>query len=221
MQYQPPVGSTLEFFVAAYKSKLKSERVLNSGKKWFHLSAMDSEVDLDFRNGDGTTNREETEVAGHSGGKREGAQAKNRKIKSSIDPFSPTARYCKVIEVYLHAPLDQHKDLVPQRRSDFCCPHCQKSGNLVSHGWHYRPAHKLDGVIWVLHERLICGNRRKNKDGCGRTFANFHPNFMKQLPNVVTEQFPFLMTQAGVGMHQSLIWSFAQKVSYLVHLHLL
>ena len=76
MQYQPPGRSPLEFFLAAYKSKLKTERVLNSGKKWFHLSAIDSEVDLDFRNRDGTTNREETEVAGHSGDKREGAQAK-------------------------------------------------------------------------------------------------------------------------------------------------
>ena len=31
---------------------------------------------------------------------------------------------------------------------------------------------------------------------------------MKQLPNAVTESFPFLMTASGLGMHESLMQMF-------------
>ena len=204
MQYQPPADSTLAIFLSAYKVKLIQQKILESGKKWFHLSAFDSEVDLDDT--DGMIHREPEEDTFDENPRDKAA---NGKIKTSVDPFCSTARYCREIEVYIHAPLHQHKDLVPKRLSEFLCPNCQKSGNLISHSWHYRPAHKLDSVVWVLHERLVCSNRG-NKDGCGRTIASFHRNFMKQLPNAVTEVFPFLMTPTGVGMHQSLMHQFME-----------
>ena len=48
----------------------------------------------------------------------------------------------------------------------------------------------------------------KSKVGCGKTFAEFHPDFMAQLPNILVEQFPFLVTPSGLGIHRSMMLQF-------------
>ena len=60
-------------------------------------------------------------------------------------------------------------------------------------------------MVHIRHRRLACKLARQ---GCGRTFATFHPQFMVQLPTAVTEKFPFLVTDGGLGMHVSMIRQF-------------
>jgi len=119
----------------------------------------------------------------------------------------PSSLYCQEVEVFVHAPFNHFEDLNQDRIVNMTCPCCNKSGNLHSNGWCFRPAHKSDSLVWILHQRLRC-ERRDGKNGCGRTCSTFHPGIMKQLPNAVTESFPFLMTASGLGMHESLMQMF-------------
>ena len=111
------------------------------------------------------------------------------------------------MEVFVHAPFNHFGDLNPHHIVNLTCPCCNKTGNLHSNGWSFRPAHKSDSIVWIFHQRLRC-ETRDGKNGCGRTCSTFHPGIMKQLPNAVTESFPFLMTASGLGMHESLMQMF-------------
>ena len=93
-----------------------------------------------------------------------------------------------------------------QEIKDYTCIHCNEKGNLESNGCYWRPQHYFDREVWLLHRRLVC--KKKNGCGCGRTFAEFHPKFMEQLPSAVVESFPFMVTASGIGMHRAMMFQF-------------
>lgn len=122
--------------------------------------------------------------------------------ESGMDPFS----YCKdTAWVYNFNPFQCHNSLIGEAPSSYQCIHCDRVGYLESNGYYWRPQHFFAETIWLNHRRLVC---RRVKGGCGRTFAEFHPKFMGQLPNVVVEQFPFLPTASGIGIHKSMMHQF-------------
>lgn len=107
-----------------------------------------------------------------------------------FDPFGADGRKAG-------KPLKEHQ-----------CIKCKRFGYLLqSNGWHYRPQHNFQTVDWILHRRLKCRNDRSGK-GCGGTFAEFHPDFMAQLPTVIAEKFPYLVTPSGLGIHQAMMEQF-------------
>lgn len=46
------------------------------------------------------------------------------------------------------------------------CPHCQRSGHFISHGFIYKKSHQSEPII--VGKRILCSNRYGHK-GCGRT----------------------------------------------------
>ena len=75
---------------------------------------------------------------------------------------------------------------------------------LSSFDW--RPMFYFDRMIWVLHNRIFCGE-------CGRTCASIDPRFLSKLPTRVTECFPFITTVGGPGMHQAMIFQFTNLLT--------
>ena len=108
--------------------------------------------------------------------------------------------------IYLHHPFVQYSRKIPKKLSEYKCIHCGEKEHLQSNGWHWRPMHHMDRIDWLLHRRIK--HRGKNGEGCGKTFAEYHPKFMAQLPTVVASRFPFVATVRGLGIHQSMMYQF-------------
>lgn len=54
------------------------------------------------------------------------------------------------------------------------CPHCQKQGHLIRHGYLYGYAEHSPIERTQRAKRIFCSNRGRHT-GCGRTFALYHP----------------------------------------------
>lgn len=120
--------------------------------------------------------------------------------KSNV--IDPSSYYVENTWIYVFLPFLHHADRIGKPLKDFKCICCQKKGGLKSNGWFFRPAHQDDHIVWIIHRRLVCSKP------CGKTFATFHPKFMEQLPNCITERFPFMMTGSGQGMALSMVHQF-------------
>ena len=105
--------------------------------------------------------------------------------------------YCGV-PIFVFAPFIQYQKWVgmtPAHNNKFGCVSCGAKGCLNSKGYHWRVMHNITGgIAWCLHRLLLC-------KVCKTTFAEIDPQFLAQLPNPVTEHFPFLMTTKGPGLH--------------------
>jgi hypothetical protein len=124
--------------------------------------------------------------------------------KENVDPFN----WCsETAWVYHFNPFVQNEKSISKPLKDHSCIFCGKAGTLQSNGWFWRPQHYFDTTIWLLHRRARCRADR-GIGGCGRTFAEFHPDFMAQLPNVVVERFPFFTSVSGIGLHQTMMQQF-------------
>jgi hypothetical protein len=122
----------------------------------------------------------------------------------NVDPFN----WCsEAAWVYHFNPFVHNAKNITESLLDHKCIHCDKTESLQSNGWFWRPQHSFHNTIWLLHRRVRCRSDR-GIDGCGRTFAEFHPKFMAQLPNVVVDRFPFLATVSGIGMHEAMVHQF-------------
>ena len=123
-------------------------------------------------------------------------------MKAELDPFN----YCSENAwVFLFDPFHQTQHLIEKKLCDHECIRCKKTKTIESNGWNWRPQHHGERVDWVLHRRIHC---HPKNGGCGKTFAEFHPEFMSQLPNAISEMFPFLATASGLGIHESMMYQF-------------
>jgi hypothetical protein len=123
-------------------------------------------------------------------------------VATDLDPFE----YCKEFAwVYDFSPFVQFDKIIEKPVKEHKCVHCGTIGTLKGNGLHYRPMHHFNNIVWLLHRRLECNNAN---GGCGRTFAEFHPAFLAQLPNPAIENFPFLTTASGLGLHKSMMHQF-------------
>ena len=84
--------------------------------------------------------------------------------------------------------------------------HCSEGGNLQSNGWHFIPQQNHGKTTWLLHRRLK--HVGPSGKGCGKTFQEFHPGFMAQLPSPVVECFPFVTSPSGIGIHEDMLSEF-------------
>ena len=120
------------------------------------------------------------------------------------DPYNPANYYLENVTIYLHGLVVQNRKHHKKRHRDFQCGHCGCKGKLSYQDWFYCPAHHCDTTDWILHQQYCCKGTKKDK-GCGKSFASFHPNFLKQFPEYVADSFPFVMTDL-LGMHESMVY---------------
>ena len=98
-------------------------------------------------------------------------------------------------------PFRQYR-LYVRKLQTYKCVYC---GNCRLHSKEYewRPMFDFRQIIWLHHRRVECQHPQ-----CGRTFAEFHPDFLEQLPDRVVDTLPFETTVKGPGMHKLMIYSF-------------
>ena len=169
-------------------------------RRAFYKPPSDSELDLFLR-------KKKEEILGHpdrSNGREWYGPTKSAVPRSdNIKPFDFVE--CK-IHVFHFDPFYDQCTIIEKPLKDHQCIHCKKEGTLESNGWNYRPQHDVEREeVWLLHRRLVC---KKKSGGCGRTFAEFHPEFLAQLPTTVVESFPFITTPSGLGVSNSMMYNF-------------
>ena len=117
---------------------------------------------------------------------------------------SPEAWYKSNFNIFTWMPSEQFGTQVDF--SKIKCIHGCNGCNVKKHGtlcW--RPMFRLEGIVWVLHQRLQCCE-------CKKSFTTIDPNFLSQLPTRVVERFPFFCTRRGPGIHNSLIFHFISLI---------
>ena len=169
-------------------------------RRAFYKPPSDSELDLFLR-------KKKEEILDHpdrSTGREWYGPTKSAVPRSdNIKPFDFVE--CK-IHVFHFDPFYDQCTIIEKPLKDHQCIHCKKEGTLESNGWNYRPQHDVEREeVWLLHRRLVC---KKKSGGCGRTFAEFHPEFLAQLPTTVVESFPFITTPSGLGVSNSMMYNF-------------
>ena len=128
---------------------------------------------------------------------------------NNYDPFN----WCAPTNSLTHHcdPFVQHKNKIKKKRSKHKCVKCGQTGHTQSNGWDFRPQHYFERIVWCLHRQVK--HHGKNGEGCGGTWAEFHPDFLSQLPTVVNERFPFLTAISGLGMHEAMMCHFLHLVT--------
>jgi len=58
------------------------------------------------------------------------------------------------------------------------CPHCNLMGNLICHGYLYGYAEDSNEKVH-RGRRIFCTNRKRNSNGCGKTFSILYSDFIK------------------------------------------
>jgi len=120
------------------------------------------------------------------------------------DPLStgkdtdPEAWYTENLWKFVWMPFDQYSKHCNLK--DMECFHC--GGSVESHRYDWRPMFYHERIVWVYHRRCRCQK-------CNKTFAEIDPRFLAQLPTRVAERFPFVTTASGPGLHESMVFSFA------------
>ena len=58
------------------------------------------------------------------------------------------------------------------------CPHCSVMGNLICHGYLYGYAEDSNEKVH-RGRRIYCTNRKRNRNGCGKSFSILYSDFIK------------------------------------------
>jgi hypothetical protein len=143
-----------------------------------------------------------------------------RWIPPKTDPVSsgiggqpkPDRWYLGACWVYVWLPQRQYSKVVEKRHPCAFCGGC----NTESKGLHWRPMFWWEKRVWVLHQRFKC----KDPHCCGIkegqqecTFASIDPRALSKMPTRVAERFEFVTTPGGPGLHQSMMYSFANLIT--------
>ena len=180
-RYKPPRGSQLDQYLVAMGETIKNDVKAGRGKHWY---------------------LPESDPAADKSGKPEPVQFYRARV--SCFNWTPFTSYCKI---------------VGNLQKDYECIHCHKKC-LVSNGYYWRAAFDFDRLVYVRHRRVRCspkiqwtadvdGKLTVGK-GCGKSFAEFHPDFLTQMPTRVVETLPFLTRPKGPLMSTNMMYAFME-----------
>lgn len=121
-------------------------------------------------------------------------------------PTNPGPWYLEETHVFVWLPFLQFPNMTQLGKCR--CVHCG-AGNLEPHEYDWRPMFYFDRIVWVIHRRFRC-----KEPNCRKSVASIDPRLLSQLPDRVSERFPFV--SAGnryLGMHKHMIYSFVELIT--------
>ena len=88
------------------------------------------------------------------------------------------------------------------------CPHCQKSGHLILHGYLLGYDERSNHLKTIRGRRIFCSNRDR-RQGCGRTFSILAAHILKNFTITTLSLWNFL-NNIVLGMNKHAAFGFLQ-----------